>query len=191
MTSPDHRCGTDRLAEVAEHEGWAQDSIVVNLQGDEPGIEPALLQRVAGALASHSAAGIATVATPIREAQQLFDPHVVKVVRDDAGMASYFSRAPIPWVRGLFDAQASVDALPADVTFLRHLGLYAYRVATLHTLARSEPSETERAESLEQLRALALGIGIHVSVIDAAPHMGVDTEDDLRRVERLLRTAAR
>jgi 3-deoxy-manno-octulosonate cytidylyltransferase (CMP-KDO synthetase) len=191
LTSPDHRSGTDRLAEVAAREGWSEDTIVVNLQGDEPGIDPKLLHLVAGALADHANAGIATVATPIRAADELFDPNVVKVVCDQTGMASYFSRAPIPWVRGRFALQTPVSKLPDDVTFLRHLGLYAYRVATLHALARAEPSMAERAESLEQLRALALGIGIHVSVIAEAPHVGVDTEDDLRRVERLLRSAPR
>lgn len=191
MTSPDHASGTDRLAEVAQRLGWAGDTIVINLQGDEPCVPGALLRQVAAALHARPAAGIATVATPITEARELFDANAVKVVLDDHGMASYFSRAPIPWVRGVFDAMlragaGEVASLPADVPFLRHLGIYGYRAATLGRLAAEPGRASERAEALEQLRALALGIRIHVSVIAQAPGPGVDTEEDLVHVARVL-----
>ena len=188
MTSPDHASGTDRLAEVAQRLGWAGDDVVVNLQGDEPCVPGALLRQVAAALHARPAAGIATVATPITEARELFDANAVKVVLDDHGMASYFSRAPIPWVRGLFDGALAGDvpSLPADVPFLRHLGIYGYRAATLGRVAAAPGRASERAEALEQLRALALGIRIHVSVIAQAPGPGVDTEADLAHVERVL-----
>jgi 3-deoxy-manno-octulosonate cytidylyltransferase (CMP-KDO synthetase) len=189
MTATDHACGTDRVAEVTRYERWPDREIVVNLQGDEPAIDPRLLRRVASALVEHPSAGIATLATPIRTVEELFDPHAVKVVCDSRGMASYFSRAPIPWVRGEFDlAKGPLARLPKGVTFLRHLGLYAYRAETLRALAGKPPCEAELAESLEQLRALWHGIGIHVSVVEASPHGGVDTEDDLRRVEQLLQS---
>jgi 3-deoxy-manno-octulosonate cytidylyltransferase (CMP-KDO synthetase) len=185
MTSPDHASGSDRLAEVVDQLGWSDDSIVVNLQGDEPCMDSALLRRAALALSERPNAGIATFATPIRNATDVFDPNVVKVVLDDDGMASYFSRAPIPWVRDTFPTQQ----LPPGVSFLRHLGLYAYRGGVLRRLAAEAQRPAERAESLEQLRALALGIGIHVSVIDQAPGHGVDTEDDLARAQRELEGA--
>ena len=185
MTSPDHASGTDRLAEVAAHMAWADDTIVVNLQGDEPCVPGDLLRQTAAALHAHHAAGIATVATPIRHVRDLFDENVVKVVLDEAGMARYFSRAPIPWVRGAF-ATGDLASLPADIPFLRHLGIYAYRAGTLRRVAAEASRAIERAEALEQLRALALGISIHVSVIEQAPGFGVDTEDDIARVEQAL-----
>jgi 3-deoxy-manno-octulosonate cytidylyltransferase (CMP-KDO synthetase) len=187
MTSPDHPCGTDRLAEVAEREGWSGDEILVNLQGDEPCMDAALVRLVAAALRRHSAAGMATAATPIRAPRDLFDPSVVKVIVDDAHMASYFSRAPIPWVRDLFgDGRRPPKTLPTEPTFLRHLGLYAYRAAALRRLCAAAPRPCERAESLEQLRAIAMGIAVHVSIVEHAPGHGVDTEADLARVERAL-----
>lgn len=182
LTSAEHESGTDRLAEVARD--WPDDTIVVNLQGDEPGVGPELIQLVANALATNPAAGVATLATPIDSPQELFDPNAVKVVLDDAGMALYFSRAPIPWVRGVFtpgSLQLGCEGL-RERTFLRHLGLYAYRAGTLRRLAAEPPNAHEQAEALEQLRALGLGVGIVVSVIDEAPLHGVDTEEDLRRV---------
>ena len=186
MTDRGHASGTDRLAEVAERRGWPDDTIVVNLQGDEPAIGAPLLQRVAEGLRATPEAGIATVATPIHESADLFDPNVVKVVVDGRGLALYFSRAPIPWHRGSFGAADRPRSLPQGVDYLRHLGLYAYRVGTLRRVAASPPSALERAEALEQLRALHLGIHIHVSVIEEAPGHGVDTEEDLRRVEAQL-----
>jgi 3-deoxy-manno-octulosonate cytidylyltransferase (CMP-KDO synthetase) len=187
LTSDRHGSGTERLAEVAERLAWPADAIVVNLQGDEPFVGPELLARVAAGLEAYAEAGIATLATPIEAPSDVFDPNLVKVVRDARGFARYFSRAPIPWVRGAFAASgAPPDALPRDVPFLRHLGLYAYRAGTLLRLAKAEPCAVEQAEALEQLRALHLGIGIHVAVIEGAPGHGVDTEEDLQRVAAML-----
>jgi len=185
MTSPDHLSGTDRLAEVARTRGWPDDTIVVNMQGDEPLLPPSLLDTLAAALASHPRAGIATMATAIEDAATLFRESVVKCVLDDAGFALTFSRAPIPWVRGVF-ADGAPDALPADVPFLRHLGLYAYRASTLRRLSQAPPAAIELAESLEQLRALALGLPIHVTCVPEAPPHGVDTPEDLERVRAIL-----
>lgn len=182
MTSPDHASGTDRLAEVARLRGWSDDTIVVNLQGDEPLVPPVILDELARALREHARAGIATMATPIRSAEEIFAPSVVKVVRDDAGFALYFSRAPVPWVRDAFRPGEATDRVPDVAPFLRHLGLYAYRASTLARLSATPQSAIERAESLEQLRALAAGIPIHVTVLESAPPPGVDTEADLERV---------
>lgn len=184
MTSPDHPSGTDRLAEVIAREGWPDDAVVVNLQGDEPSMPGAAVARVAAAL--RGPAGIATLATPIRAVEDLFDPSVVKVVLDDAGMARWFSRAPIPWARDAF-AGGRPAALPDGVPYLRHLGLYAYRAAVVRRVTAAPPHPHERAESLEQLRALAMGIAIAVAVLEEAPGHGVDTEADLARVDRELR----
>lgn len=183
MTSPDHASGTDRLAEVAAICKWSDNTIVVNLQGDEPSIPVALLQDVASALDSNASAGIATMATPIQEPSELFSENAVKVVTNEQDMALYFSRAPIPWVRGLFSAAEQSQVLPSDTTFLRHIGMYAYQAGVLRQIAAHAQSQTERAESLEQLRAMAMGIGIHVTTIAEAPLPGVDTEEDLLRVQ--------
>ncbi len=185
MTSVDHRSGTDRLAEVARARGWSDDTIVVNMQGDEPLLPPRLLDALAGALAAHPRAAIATMATPIRDAATLFRESVVKCVLDERGFALMFSRAPIPWVRGLFSATPP-DELPTGVPFLRHLGLYAYRASTLARLSTAPPAAIERAESLEQLRALTLGLPIHVTSVEEAPPHGVDTPEDLERVRAIL-----
>ena len=190
MTSTDHASGTDRIAEVVARAGWADREIVVNLQGDEPCMDPAAIRTVAALLEAREDAGVSTLATPIRAPGELFDPSVVKVVLDDSGLARWFSRAPIPWVRGVFDhgAQAS---LPQGVPFLRHLGIYAYRVGILRRLSAMAPVAHERAESLEQLRALATGIPIAVAVVDEAPGPGVDTEADVARADaELARRAA-
>lgn len=184
MTSPSHASGTDRLAEVVEAKGLDDEDIVVNVQGDEPALDPRLIQKVSQALASCSA-GMATVATPIREASELMDPNVVKVTTDRDGFALAFSRAPIPWVRDAFALGETPSELPPRVPFLRHVGLYAYRVRSLRAIASQAPVALERAESLEQLRAMWLGIRIHVSVVEEAPGRGVDTEEDLRTVRAL------
>lgn len=188
LTRADHPSGTDRLAEVARVRGWADDDIVVNLQGDEPLVPPELLVRLAAQLAEHPSAGIATMATPIRTQAELRSPNAVKVVLRDDGHAHYFSRAPIPFVRDIarsasepMAAQPDAAELPAGVPYLRHLGLYAYRVATLHRFVALGTHAHERAEQLEQLRPLAAGIGIHVSVLPEAPPPGVDTQEDLDR----------
>jgi 3-deoxy-manno-octulosonate cytidylyltransferase (CMP-KDO synthetase) len=124
------------------------------------------------------------MATPIADAAELFNDNAVKVVADNHGMAEYFSRAPIPWVRGEFRPGELPTSLPSGHTFLRHIGMYAYRAGVLRQVAAHAQVATERAESLEQLRALAMGIGIHVTTIDEAPTPGVDTEEDLQRVQR-------
>jgi 3-deoxy-manno-octulosonate cytidylyltransferase (CMP-KDO synthetase) len=187
MTSPRHESGTDRLNEVAGALGWADDVVVVNLQGDEPLMAPAAIGICAGAL-EDAGAGIATLATPIERPADVFDPNVVKVVLDRRGHARYFSRAPIPWLRAGFVQGEVPDALPAEPRFLRHLGLYAYRVAELRQITAAPPSALERAESLEQLRWLELGLAICVRILDKAPGHGVDTEADLARVEDELRS---
>jgi len=184
MTSEAHRSGTDRIAEVVEQLGWAKNTIVVNLQGDEPSMPAALIDQVAADMAEHEAAGVATLSAPIRQRRQLFDPHVVKVVTDVNGYALYFSRAPIPWHRDEFlDDDAP---LPVTAEFARHIGLYAYRAGYLQQFVAWEPAPIERAESLEQLRVLWHGGRIHVSRACQEPGQGVDTEADLRQVARLL-----
>ena len=183
LTSSAHLSGTDRLAEVAERYAWPEDAIVVNLQGDEPQMPPVLMRQVAAELERHPAAGIATACARIRQAAEAFDPNAVKVVRDREGFALYFSRAPLPWHREAFRAAGGrPDELPADTAWFRHIGLYAYRVAVLRRFPRLEPAPLERAEALEQLRALWHGIRIYVAEATEAPPPGVDTEADLARV---------
>lgn len=188
MTQPTHASGTDRLAEVATLRGWADDRIVVNLQGDEPLAPPAAIRLAADVLAA-SAAPIATLATPIDNTHDLFDPNVVKLVRDANGLALYFSRAPLPWHRDAF-AQDRVT-LPAGHGWLRHIGLYAYRAGALRAFAAMPQGALERVESLEQLRAIEAGWRIAVALTPVAFPAGVDTEEDLQRVERHLATATR
>lgn len=186
MTKPDHASGTDRLAEVARILDMDHDAIVVNMQGDEPLLEGDLVRSVARALEACPSAGMATAASPIQDASMLLDPNVVKVTTDREGMALGFSRAPIPWVRDLFRPGEVSPTLPSDFVFLRHIGLYAYRVGALIRLAAQGPVALERAESLEQLRAQWLGIRIHVTVTDRAPARGVDTLADLDEVRAIL-----
>lgn len=185
LTSPEHASGTDRLAEVVERLAWPARAIVVNLQGDEPLLPPALLAWVAGVLDQHPEAGMATLCAAIHEVDELFDPNVVKVVRDAAGAALYFSRAPIPWARDGF-AAGKPATLPAAGRWWRHVGVYAYRVETLRAYPRLPSSPLEATEMLEQLRALAAGIRIQVLETTTIPPAGVDTEADLNRVERFL-----
>ncbi|MGA7802570.1 MAG: 3-deoxy-manno-octulosonate cytidylyltransferase [Gammaproteobacteria bacterium] len=184
MTAADHPSGTDRLAEVVRQLQWADDTVVVNLQGDEPLMPPALIEQVAGDLAGQGQAGMATVCAPITTTAELFDPHVVKVVADGAGFALYFSRAPIPWDRDAF--AVTNEELPAGLEHFRHIGLYAYRAAFLKHYSELQPCPMERAEALEQLRALWHGVRIHVVRAVAHPGAGVDTEQDIARVEQLL-----
>lgn len=181
LTAVSHRSGTDRVAEVIERRAWGDDTIVVNLQGDEPCMPASLIDQVAANLAALESIGMATLAYPIHDSSILFDPHVVKVVTDAAGFALYFSRAPIPWHRDEFLGSRQV-VLPASVIFLRHIGLYAYRVAFLKRYVAWSPSPLEQAESLEQLRVLWHGERIHVGVAAEEPGPGVDTADDLARV---------
>ncbi len=183
LTSSDHATGTDRLAEVVEAREVPEETIVVNVQGDEPLLDAKFIQLVARALEENPQAGIATLACPIADPAELFNPNVVKVVTDAEGMACYFSRAAIPWVRDSFGL-GEPRVLPEGISFLRHVGLYAYRARALTALSKLPQPPVECAESLEQLRALYAGIRIHVTVVDEAPTHGVDTEDDLRRAER-------
>lgn len=183
MTRPDHPSGTDRLAEVALARGWADEDIVVNVQGDEPLIDPAIVAAVAEALAQDAEAAIATAAHAIHDPAEVFNPNVVKVVCDAAGRALYFSRAPIPWAR---DAWGGGErGLPAGLPVLRHVGLYAYRVGFLRRYAALAPSPLEHWEALEQLRALWHGHRIRVLELDQAPAAGVDTQEDLERVRAI------
>ncbi len=184
MTADTHRSGTDRLAEVVAMENWPDDAIVVNLQGDEPLMPASCIRQVAETLAARPEADMATLCTPIRSPQELFDPHVVKVVRDARENALYFSRAPIPWHRDEFAGDP--DTLPADTPFLRHIGLYAYRAGYLREFVAAAPSPLEVAESLEQLRVLWHGGRIAVPVAVETPGPGVDTPDDLARVEHII-----
>lgn len=183
MTRADHPTGTDRIAEVAEFLNWPDTDVVVNLQGDEPLIDPLLVEAAATALIDDPEAAIATAAHPLASADDFFNPNVVKVVCDKKGHALYFSRAPIPWDRDEF-AESQGD-LPAGLGARRHVGLYAYRVAFLRGYRKLAPAPFERIESLEQLRALWHGYVIRVIDIDHAPVPGVDTPDDLQRVRQL------
>jgi 3-deoxy-manno-octulosonate cytidylyltransferase (CMP-KDO synthetase) len=182
MTRADHPTGTDRIAEVAAARGWSDEAIVVNVQGDEPRLAPALIRSMAQQLASHSDAAVATACHPIHEARELFDPNAVKVVMDSAGYALYFSRAPIPWARDAFAGDRS--RLPAGLPVYRHLGLYAYRCGFLRRYAQLSPTAVERFESLEQLRALVHGFRITVAVTEVAPEPGVDTLEDLEKMRQ-------
>jgi 3-deoxy-manno-octulosonate cytidylyltransferase (CMP-KDO synthetase) len=184
MTAPDHPSGTDRLAEVADQRGWPDEAIIVNVQGDEPQMPPALVHRVAAELQKQPDAGIATLCTRIHDPAEVFDPNVVKVVRDARGDALYFSRAPIPWNRETFQdgGGTGCSTLPAGVAYWRHIGLYAYRAAVLRRYPRLALAPAERAEALEQLRALWHGIRVYVAETAEAPPPGVDTEADLARV---------
>lgn len=184
LTRVEHNSGTDRLAEVAAALGLAADAIVVNVQGDEPLIPPAIIDQVAANLAANPQAAIATLAEPIDDAATLFNPNVVKVVSDLHGLALTFSRAPLPWARDAFAVDR--EQLPANVPYRRHIGIYAYRAQFLHDFVAWGPCWLEDGECLEQLRALWHGVRIHVADALQAPPAGVDTQDDLDRVRRLL-----
>lgn len=180
MTRADHASGSDRLAECAARYAWAPDTIVVNLQGDEPFAPAAGIREVARALAEDTAP-VATLATPITDAHELFDPNVVKLVRSANGHALYFSRAPLPWARDAFAADR--DLLPAGVPFLRHIGIYAYRAGFLGQYTALSRTPLEQAESLEQLRVLEHGYPIAVRLTPEPFPPGIDTEADLQRAE--------
>ncbi|MPZ42403.1 MAG: 3-deoxy-manno-octulosonate cytidylyltransferase [Betaproteobacteria bacterium] len=184
MTAADHPSGTDRIAEVARARGWSDSQIVVNVQGDEPLIEPMLIESVAATLAAAPEAAMATACCPLTALADFTNPNVVKVVLDRQRHALYFSRAPIPYPRDAFGGGA--QALPQDLNAYRHIGLYAYRCAFLHAYGALEPAPIERLEALEQLRALWHGFRIAVRVSAVAPVAGVDTEDDLARVRAYL-----
>jgi 3-deoxy-manno-octulosonate cytidylyltransferase (CMP-KDO synthetase) len=185
LTAASHATGTDRIAEVAAQRGWKEGEVVVNVQGDEPLIDPRLIDQVAGLLLDHDE-DMATLAAPVTGLEAFLDPNVVKVVTDLRGRALYFSRAPVPWNR---------DAAPAGLASQRdgsagrrHIGIYAYRVAALRCLATLAPTPLEQIERLEQLRALENGLSIRVADALVPPGADVNTAEDLRRVTELLRT---
>ncbi len=187
MTRTDHATGTDRLAEVVSLRGWQPGEIVVNVQGDEPLIDPTMIGRVAQALAADVNAEIATAAHPVASMEEFLNPGVVKVVCGRNGHAHYFSRAPMPFPRELALAgglRADVP-LPAGFAPLRHVGLYAYRAGFLTAFASLAPAPTEEVELLEQLRALWHGYQIRVEILSEAPPAGIDTPEDLARVRAL------
>ncbi len=184
MTREDHNSGTERLFEVAESYGWSDETIVVNLQGDEPLIPPDYIRLVAEQLASQTSASIATLAAPVTHAEELFNPNAVKVVLNKGGYALYFSRAPIPWDRDKFPNNYDNEFLPESS--FRHIGLYAYSVGFLRRYIAWEQSPLETIESLEQLRILWQGEAIKVGTVEQMPDAGVDTLEDLQRVEQLL-----
>jgi 3-deoxy-manno-octulosonate cytidylyltransferase (CMP-KDO synthetase) len=184
MTSTEHPSGTDRIEEVTRSLDLSEKEIVVNVQGDEPLIPPAVIDQVAANLAANEDAGIATLSEPIQAVEELFNPNVVKVVCDERGRALYFSRAPLPWNR---DAWA--DGRPragTPVAADRHLGIYAYRVSFLRSFVTWPPAHLETTEALEQLRAMAHGVVIHVQTAAETVPPGVDTVEDLEHVRAIL-----
>jgi 3-deoxy-manno-octulosonate cytidylyltransferase (CMP-KDO synthetase) len=180
MTRTDHASGSDRLAEACEHLGLDGDHIVVNVQGDEPLVDPVLIDRCAALLDKHPDCVVGTVAHPIEERADWLNPNVVKVVLDAAGRALYFTRASVP-----FHRDGAPGELPHDPTPLRHLGLYAYRAGFLRRFPTLPQAPVERIEALEQLRVLWHGERIAVHITDTAPGTGVDTPEDLARVRAL------
>jgi 3-deoxy-manno-octulosonate cytidylyltransferase (CMP-KDO synthetase) len=182
LTAASHQSGTDRVDEIARAAGWSEDTLVVNLQGDEPLMPPALVRQAAELLAGDTRADIATLCHPLHAREEWLNPGVVKLVTDRDGYAVYFSRAPIPWKR---EGASPESPLPAGLAF-RHIGLYAYRAGALRRFSALPPAELESCEMLEQLRALANGMRIKVGVSAVPPPRGVDTEDDLAAVAALL-----
>lgn len=181
MTSPDHQSGTERLAEVVALMGIEDDHIIVNVQGDEPLIPPAIVRQVADNLAA-SNAPMATLAVEIDHESEVFNPNAVKVVTDKDGYALYFSRATIPWDRDNFALQDKTILQP----LMRHIGIYAYRAGFINTYINWQPSQLEKIECLEQLRVLWYGEKIHVAVALEAPPAGVDTPEDLELVRSIV-----
>ncbi|CAN5191252.1 3-deoxy-manno-octulosonate cytidylyltransferase [soil metagenome] len=187
MTAVDHASGTDRIAEVVDELGWSANTLVVNLQGDEPLIPPGAIRQVAAVLASAPDAALATLCAPLSSLEEYLDPNVVKVVTNERGIALYFSRAPVPWPR-----DAAPEGRPQIFDHARrHIGLYSYRVATLRRLAKLRECELERLERLEQLRALWHDLPIAVAEAEQVPAPGVDTADDLERVRQWFGTSVR
>ncbi|QNM95865.1 3-deoxy-manno-octulosonate cytidylyltransferase [Chitinimonas koreensis] len=182
MTRVDHASGTERLAEAADLLGLPDDAVVVNVQGDEPLIDPALIDAVALMLQRDNSLPMTTACHVIAGPDEMFNPNVVKVVLDHAGRALYFSRAPIPYARDAF--AATREALPQDLPVYRHIGIYGYRAGFLRRYRTLAPCALEQFEALEQLRVLWHGHAIGVAVMDHAPAAGVDTAADLERVRQ-------
>ena len=183
ITRHRHACGADRIHEVACAQHWPDDDLIINVQGDEPFIPPGVIRQVAANLRRHPEAGIATVCCPFTHLADVLDTNTVKVVRDLADFALYFSRLPIPGGH----TPPSADQLPL---YRRHLGIYGYRVSTLRHMAAHSVVDTERRERLEQLRCLALGHRIHCEDATAIPPAGIDTAEDLERSRRYARLMA-
>ena len=181
LTSSQHRSGSERLAEVVNRKRWVDGDIIVNLQGDEPLTPPEIIRQVAEDLLHFPEASMATLCAPIHSVAQLNDPHTVKVVRDQAGFALFFSRAPIPWERDPVGAETRSEPIG-----WRHIGLYAYRAGFLREYALLTPCDLEEVEKLEQLRVLWHGARIHVAKACALPGHGVDTPEDLTVVAALM-----
>jgi len=183
MTREDHISGTDRLAEVAMKRQFADDDIIINVQGDEPCLPASLINQLANDLEQHPDADMATLYSQINQEKHVFDPNVVKVVMDRQGYALYFSRAPIPWMRDHFDQQST---LPPELPHYRHIGLYGYRASFLKHYSELSTCILEKEESLEQLRVLYHGKKIHLTVAEISPGHGVDTQEDLDEVRKIL-----
>ncbi len=183
MTDVDHESGTDRLQQVVSQLTFDDQQIVVNVQGDEPLIPPAVINQVAANLAGNQQAGIATLVERINTVDEVFNPNAVKAVMDTKGRALYFSRAPLPWCRDLFTDDEKT--LPAGINYYRHIGIYAYRVNFLHQFVQWPPGLLEQTEKLEQLRAMENGVEIHIAeAIEKIP-AGIDTQQDLDYVRGL------
>jgi len=182
MTRADHPSGTDRIAEVAVARGWSSDTVVVNVQGDEPQLPPVLIDQVAALLRDDPRAEMATLCTPVTGLEEFLNPNVVKVVRSTDGGALYFSRAPIPHAR-----DAAAGSAAAFEGACRHLGIYAYRVAALLRLTALPVSRLEATEKLEQLRAMEAGMRIAVGIAVEVPETGVDTPEDIERLRSRLK----
>ena len=187
FTDVRHPSGTDRIAEVAAQRRWPEDRIVVNVQGDEPLIEPLLIAGVAETLAADADAAIATACCPLTDAADFANPNVVKVALNHTNRALYFSRASIPFPRDAF--RDSTATLPAGLPAYRHIGIYAYRCGFLSAYTHLAPCALETFEALEQLRALWHGYRIVAKIVDHAPVAGIDTEADLARVRAYLQQA--
>lgn len=189
LTRQDHASGTDRLAEACERLGLDGDAIVVNVQGDEPLIDPALIDAVAATLAAHPQAAMSTAVHAIDSLADFMNPNVVKAVLDAQGHALYFSRAPIPWWRDGSSGGAAPSVLPSPAP-LRHIGIYGYRAGFVRQFPLLSPAPVEAIEALEQLRALWHGHRIAVHVSDVAPGPGIDTPEDLARVRAVFAAAS-
>ncbi len=185
MTATDHPSGTDRLLEVAQNRQWSDDTLVINVQGDEPLIPAAVINQLAAGMAD-SGSEVGTLCEPIDQVDDVINPNVVKVVRNSRSQALYFSRAPIPFARGVFDSVDGDTRLPADLSYWRHIGIYAYRVSALKRFVALGTSKLEEIESLEQLRFMDAGIGILVLEACAEVPGGVDTPEDLEKVRAVV-----
>ena len=191
VTDIRHQSGTDRIAEVIDKIAMEDQTVVVNVQGDEPLIDPQLVKKVATNLEQYSAASIATACSKLDSVDDLVNPNIVKVVTDENGYALYFSRAPIPWHREGFAQLLTKGALDCDmeslgVCYFRHIGIYAYRAQFLRTYVKLPQSTLEKTEALEQLRALSNGYKIHVGETLANDAIGIDTQDDYEKAKHII-----